>query len=142
MTSPSALILALVPGLGDCHPQRCRAQRQPRDKDSNPIVPKLNWEVIPGCTGRRVGRKTGREGCDVGHGDSGDPWKRPELLTRGAATGLLLGGGADTGHHSWARRAPSCDRIPSRDPGALVLRTVLAVLRHCCIRSPPCCRGT
>ena len=83
MTSPSALILALVPGLGDCHPQRCRAQRQPRDKDSNPIVPKLNWEVIPGCTGRRVGRKTGREGCDVGHGDSGDPWKRPELLTRG-----------------------------------------------------------
>lgn len=60
-------------------------------------------------------------------GALGTPGRDQSSAPGGAATGLLLGGGADASHHSWARRAPSCERIPSRDPGASVLRTVLAV---------------
>ena len=62
-------------------------------------------------------------------GALGTPGRDQSSAPGGAATGLLLG----ASHHSWARRAPSCERIPSGDPGASVLRTVLAMPQSCCI---------
>lgn len=86
-----------------------------------------------------------------GEGDRAAMWGTGALGTPGrdqssargeAAIRLLLGGGADASHHSWAGRAPSCDRIPSRPGGPWSSGQPLLCARHCCIRSPPCCRGT